>query len=102
MGYFSLETQELTNTLMLPILALLGLPFAVGIDPYVKKPEKRVVLLIDALVLTVILAKRKFRIRYIPITFRPRQGGTNTINMKRIFRIGREAVRSFLVIRRNL
>lgn len=56
MGYFSLETQELTNTLMLPILALLGLPFAVGIDPYVKKPEKRVVLLIDALVLTVILA----------------------------------------------
>ncbi len=52
--------------------------------------------------LTVILAKRRFRIRYIPITFRPRQGGTNTINMKRIFRIGREAVRSFLVIRRNL
>ena len=52
--------------------------------------------------LTVIFTKKKRRIRYIPITFRPRQGGTNTINMRRIFRIGREAVAAFLRIRKTI
>lgn len=56
MGYFSTELQEQLNTLMLPILALIGLSFAVGIDPYVKKPIKRVLMIIDAAVLTIILA----------------------------------------------
>jgi hypothetical protein len=31
----------------------------------------------------------------MPITFRPRQGGVNSINMKRIIRIGRQALRDF-------
>ena len=30
------QIQEQLNTLMLPILALVGLAFAVSIDPYVK------------------------------------------------------------------
>ena len=40
--------------------------------------------------------------RYIPITFRPRQGGVNSINMKRIFGIGRNALRDFVRLNRIL
>ena len=56
MGYLSLELQEQLNTLMLPFLVLIGLAFAVAVDPYVKKPVKRVMLLIDAIELSIILA----------------------------------------------
>ena len=56
LGYFPIALQEQVNTLMLPILALIGVAFAVGIDPYVKKPTKQVMLAIDGLVLTLILA----------------------------------------------
>lgn len=52
MEYFSLEFQEKASTLMLPLMALIGLIFAVCVDPYVKKPVKRVMLTIDALVLS--------------------------------------------------
>ena len=60
MGYLSLELslelQEQLNTLMLPFLVLIGLAFAVAVDPYVKKPVKQVMLLIDAIELSIILA----------------------------------------------
>ena len=56
MGYFSHELQEQFNTLMLPILALIGLGFSAGIDPYVKKEVKRIILVIDGVVFTIILA----------------------------------------------
>lgn len=52
--------------------------------------------------LTVIYTKKKRRIRYIPITFRPRQGGTNSINMKKILSIGRRALREFGEINREI
>ena len=52
----SLELQEQLNTLMLPFLVLIGLAFAVAVDPYVKKPVKQVMLLIDAIELSIILA----------------------------------------------
>ena len=45
--------------------------------------------------LSVIFEKKNCRIKYIPITFRPRQGGVNSINMKKIFQIGRQAVKDF-------
>ena len=54
LGYLSYELQEQLNTLMLPILVLIGLAFAMGVDPYVKKPIKRVMLMIDAVELTLI------------------------------------------------
>ena len=56
MGDLSLELQEQLNTLMLPFLVLIGLAFAVAVDQYVKKPVKRVMLLIDAIEVTIILA----------------------------------------------
>lgn len=45
--------------------------------------------------ISVIYAKKKLKVKYLPITFRPRQGGVNSINMKRIVRIGRQAVKDF-------
>lgn len=46
-------------------------------------------------ILSVIYAKKGLRVKYIPITFRPRQGGENSINLKKIFGIGCQAVRDF-------
>jgi glycosyltransferase involved in cell wall biosynthesis len=45
--------------------------------------------------ISVIYARKKLKVEYMPITFRPRQGGVNSINMKRIIRIGRQALRDF-------
>ena len=49
-------------------------------------------------VLSVLYAKKKEPVLYIPITFRPRQGGVNSINLKRIFKIGVQALKDFRVI----
>ena len=37
---------------------------------------------------------------FIPISFRPRQGGINSINMKKIFKIGRQALIDFRNIKK--
>ena len=53
-------------------------------------------------ILSVLYAKKGLRVKYIPITFRPRQGGENSINLKKIFGIGCQAVRDFWKINRML
>lgn len=53
-------------------------------------------------ILSVIYARRKYRVKYVPITFRPRQGGVNSINLPRIFKIGMKALRDFREIGRRL
>jgi glycosyltransferase involved in cell wall biosynthesis len=50
--------------------------------------------------LTVLLEKSKAKMRYLKITFRPRQGGVNSINMKRIFKIGKNALSDFASLRK--
>ena len=45
--------------------------------------------------LSVIYAKKGLSQVFLPITFRPRQGGVNSINYKRIFRIGCQALSDF-------
>lgn len=52
--------------------------------------------------LSVIYAKKQLSVRYLPITFRPRQGGTNSINIKSIIKIGQKALKDFVTINRNL
>lgn len=52
--------------------------------------------------MTVIYHKNKWGVTYIPITFRPRQGGVNSLNLKRIFRIGRQAVGDFMALRKKI
>ena len=52
--------------------------------------------------LSVLCTKHGRRIKYIPITFRQRQGGVNSINFIRIFKIGKQAVCDFRKINRSL
>lgn len=49
-------------------------------------------------IISVIYAKKQLKVKYFPITFRPRQGGVNSINLKKIFRIGQQAVKDFCTI----
>lgn len=42
------------------------------------------------------------KVAYRVVTFQPRQGGKNYMNMKRIFKIGAESVSNFAAISRNL
>ena len=51
---------------------------------------------------SAIAVKMKEKIAWYPITFRPRQGGVNSINMKRIFKIGIKALGDFRTINRKL
>ena len=52
--------------------------------------------------ISVIYAKKKLAVKYLPITFRPRQGGVNSINMKKIIKIGRQAFKDFMSFNKNL
>lgn len=51
---------------------------------------------------SAIAVKWNYKIGWYPITFRPRQGGVNSINMNRIFRIGVKALTDFKQINKNL
>lgn len=52
--------------------------------------------------MTVIYKKRNLGVYYIPITFRPRQGGKNSLNMKRIAKMGWKAWKDFLALRKTI
>lgn len=52
--------------------------------------------------LTVLLVHNKEDVKYIPISFRPRQGGVNSINLKSITKIGIQAIKDFTQIKKGL
>lgn len=53
--------------------------------------------------LTVLLVRKdKSKVKFIPITFRPRQGGINSINLRKISKIGVKAVKDFREIKKSL
>ena len=52
--------------------------------------------------LSVLYVRKKLPVIWLPVTFRPRQGGVNSLNRKRIFKIGKQAVRDFLRMRKKL
>lgn len=52
--------------------------------------------------LTVLLLYNKEKVKFIPITFRPRQGGVNSINLPKITKIGINAVRDFWTIKKGM
>lgn len=52
--------------------------------------------------ISVIYAKNKVPTKFIPITFKPRQGGKNSINIKSISKIGWKAVGDFRKINKVL
>lgn len=50
-------------------------------------------------IISVAMKKWKYPVLYRHITFRPRQGGVNSINMKKIFKIGVQALKDFKAIK---
>lgn len=52
--------------------------------------------------LTVLLLDNKEKVKFIPITFRERQGGVNSINFKKITKIGKRAWKDFRNIRKEI
>ena len=100
-----------TNTLRLVLRVIFGVWIRDANTPYrLMKAEtlRRYIDLIPKdfnlsnVLLTVVYTKKGCAIKYIPITFRPRQGGVNSINMKKIFKIGRQALSDFRDINRAL
>jgi hypothetical protein len=53
-------------------------------------------------IISVIYAKKNLTVKYLPVTFRPRQGGVNSINMKKIVRIGKQAFKDFRSMNQSL
>ncbi|MBQ4482635.1 MAG: glycosyltransferase family 2 protein [Lachnospiraceae bacterium] len=50
--------------------------------------------------ISVIFTKRRYRMQYLPITFRPRQGGTNSIDLRKITGIGLKSMGDFVKLNR--
>lgn len=53
-------------------------------------------------IISVIYSKKRLAVKFIPITFRPRQKGVNSINLKKITKIGAKALRDFVDINKML
>lgn len=51
---------------------------------------------------TELVVRRKERYLWLPITFKPRQGGVNSINLKNIMKIGYKAIADFKLVKQNL
>lgn len=52
--------------------------------------------------ISIIYIKRNYKVKFVPITFRERQGGTNSLNMVKIFKIGMAAIKDFLYLRNKI
>ena len=52
--------------------------------------------------LTTYFAYFNEKIKFIDITFKPRQGGKNSINIKKIIKIGIKAVRDFWRLKKDI
>ena len=52
--------------------------------------------------ISTVAVKLKQRIFWLPITFKPRQKGANSINIRKIIRIGINAITDFIKINRLL
>ena len=53
-------------------------------------------------ILAACFKKYNDRVKYIEITFQPRQGGKNFMNPKRIMKIGWQSIKNFYQLRKNL
>ena len=53
-------------------------------------------------IISMLVVKRKENFLWVPISFKPRQGGVNSINLKRIFKIGYKAIADFYTIKQKI
>ena len=54
------------------------------------------------ILISTMVVMTKEKIAWVPISFKPRQGGVNSINLKRIFKIGFKALKEFSDAKNNL
>ena len=52
--------------------------------------------------LTTYFVYYKEKVTFIPITFKPRQAGTNSINLKKITKIGWKAMKDFRTLKKSM
>ena len=52
--------------------------------------------------ISVLYEKQKLKVKYIPITFRKRQGGKNSINISKISKLGIQAIKDFIKINKAI
>lgn len=52
--------------------------------------------------LTVLFMSHGEKVKFVPITFRARQGGVNSINLVSITKIGMKAVKDFWIMKKNI
>ena len=100
-----------TKTLKLVLWLVFGAAVKDANTPYRlmrAKPLRRALELFDDrynlpnIIITVAMTKWRYPVKYIHITFRPRQGGVNSLNMKKIFKIGLKALKDFREIRARI
>ena len=53
-------------------------------------------------IISLLIVKRKEKAKWIPITFKNRQGGVNSINLKKIVKIGIKSIKDFKSIQKDL
>ena len=53
-------------------------------------------------ILAACFSRYRENVTYREVTFQPRQGGKNYMNVKRILRIGIDSIKNFAIIRKNL
>lgn len=97
-----------TKTLKLVLFLIFGIniidpntPFRLMNNTVLKKYIGKVPLNFNLsnVALSVSFVKNKENVTFVPITFRPRQGGVNSINLKKIIKIGKQAVKDFKEIK---
>ena len=100
-----------TKVLKMVLFLIFGIRVTDANSPYRLMPKKLLQKYIvkvpenfnlSNVMLTVLFLRGKENVQFIPITFRPRQGGVNSINLKKITKIGNQAVKDFRTIKKNL
>lgn len=100
-----------TKTLKLVLFCVFGLkitdantPFRLMSSDVLKKYINQIPkdFNLSNVMLTVLLLDNKENVKFMPITFRPRQGGVNSINLRKITKIGIQAVKDFSVIKKEM
>lgn len=100
-----------TKTLKLVLRCIFGLKITDANTPYRLMKRETLEKYIDEIpdkfnlsnvMLTVLLVYNKEDVEFRPITFRPRQGGVNSINFKKIIGIGKQAVKDFRQIKKTM
>lgn len=100
-----------THTLKLLVLLIFGKVVKDPNTPFrLMKTEKLKPILefiptdffLSNVIISMLVVKRRERHLWLPISFKTRQGGVNSINLKKIFKIGYKAISDFVSIKRNL